>query len=96
MVTALRLKATGLKPGVPDIFLPYGGKVMHGLFIEMKHGAGRVSPSQAVWHKNLRAQGYCVEVCWGALEAIDVITRYLEGRFDMSGDTIRVSRSPPK
>lgn len=34
--TGIRLKRTGLKPGIPDIFLPVGRSVYHGLFIEMK------------------------------------------------------------
>ena len=38
-VTAGKLKAQGVKAGVPDIFLPVARGRYHGLWIEMKEGA---------------------------------------------------------
>lgn len=76
--TGIRLKRTGLKPGIPDIFLPVGRGKYHGLFIEMKSDKGRVQKNQKEWHDRLRAQGYMVEVCRGCDQAVKVIYEYLE------------------
>ena len=43
---ARKLKAEGVKPGVPDIFLPVARNKFHGLFIEMKFGRGRLTKEQ--------------------------------------------------
>ena len=76
-VTAARLKAEGVKPGVPDIFLPVARLGKHGLWIEMKCHGGRVSEEQKYWIAALREQGYRVEVCWTWLEAVREIETYL-------------------
>ena len=86
--TAVRLKMTGLKAGIPDIFFPVASGPLNGLFIEMKFGRGRVQPAQAVWHNLLREQGYAVEVCFGAIDAIDTIKRYLDGYFERSENNV--------
>ena len=75
---AARFKKIGVKPGVPDLFLPVARGGWHGLFIEMKrkHG-GRLSEDQAAWIKALEQQHYCAVVCAGAEEACDTIMQYL-------------------
>ena len=69
IVTGKKLKAEGVKSGVPDIFLgvPKNGK--HGLFIELKVGKNKPSKNQLWWIHSLRAEGYAVGVCWGFEEA---------------------------
>lgn len=79
--TALKMKATGLKAGIPDIFLPVARTPWNGLFIEMKSLKGSVAPNQKVWHQLLREQDYRVAVCKGCDAAIEVITEYLNTRF---------------
>lgn len=74
--TAEKLRLEGLKPGVPDIFIP-----AWRLFIEMKRTkGGRVSSDQAKWIDYLRECGYSVEVAKGWEEAIricdDIAKRY--------------------
>lgn len=81
ITTALRLKATGLKAGIPDIFLPVARTPWNGLFIEMKAAKGKVRPNQAEWHRLLRIEDYKVAICYGCGEAIEVITEYLNTRF---------------
>lgn len=79
--TAARMKAEGLKGGVPDICLPVARGGHHGLYIELKRVKNsRVTEEQLMWLENLARQGYVAAVCRGADEAIEVITRYLGGR----------------
>lgn len=75
---AAKLRAEGVLPGVPDLFLAVARGGAHGLFVEMKrrHG-GRLSPEQAQIHTWLREQGYRVEVCAGADAAWAVLCAYL-------------------
>ena len=77
IVTGKKLKAEGVKSGVPDIFLgvPKNGK--HGLFIELKVGKNKPSKNQLWWIHSLRAEGYAVEVCYGFEEARDAVIGYL-------------------
>lgn len=79
---AARMKAEGVKPGVPDLFLPVARINYHGLFIEMKRRkGGRVSDEQREWIGNLLANGYAVEVCRGWEEAKDAIENYLDEKY---------------
>jgi len=65
--TASRLKAEGVSPGVPDLFIP-----AWGLWIEMKRAnGGRLSPEQKEWHKYLESCGYRVIVGHGCPDAIN-------------------------
>lgn len=60
-VTGARLKAEGVKPGVPDLFIPE-----MRLFIEMKRrDGGATTKAQREWAEYLRSVGYRVEVCHG-------------------------------
>lgn len=75
--TAARLKAEGVKPGVPDVCLPVPRGEFHGLFIEMKAGRNKPTISQVAWHRLLSQQGYRVAVCYSMDAAIEVIEGYL-------------------
>ena len=76
--TAARLKAEGVKPGVPDLFLAYPSNGMPGLFIEMKRRTGgRLSLEQQAWRERLSLHGYRVRVCKGWEEAKTEIIDYL-------------------
>lgn len=74
---AVHLKRMGVKPGVPDLFLPYPAGGYAGLWLEMKTDAGRVTACQRDWIEYLRSVGYCAYVCHGAGEAINAIEAYL-------------------
>ena len=74
---ARKLKATGTKSGVPDLFLPVPRSPKHGLFIEMKVGRNKCTDNQKKWIRNLLEQGYEVKVCYSCEEAIQVIKKYL-------------------
>jgi len=76
-IEARNLKLTGVKAGVPDLFLPVARQGKHGLYIEMKRReGGRLSDYQKQWIERLKEQGYRTEVCKGADEAINVIEDY--------------------
>lgn len=78
VVTGARLKAEGLRPGVPDLCLAVSRGGAHGLYIEMKRTkGGRLSPEQAAWLEKLAREGYATAVCKGWEQARDVIERYL-------------------
>ena len=75
---AAKLKKAGVKPGVPDLFLPVARGGFHGLWIEMKRRkGGRVSDEQKQWLADLEGEMYRCFVAHGAKEACDEIYRYL-------------------
>ena len=79
-ITGARLKAEGVKAGVPDIALPVPNECYHGLYIEMKirdKRKARVSPAQKKWIDDLRGWGYCACICYGWEDARNVIVAYL-------------------
>jgi len=79
---AARLKAQGVKAGVPDILLDVARGGYHGLRIELKRDDGKSNPTaeQQRWLDNLAEQGYMAMVCHGWWEAASVIVGYLDGR----------------
>lgn len=78
---AANLKRQGVKPGVPDIFLPVPSDNFHGLFIEMKYGKNTLTDNQKKFISNLKKQGYAVAVCYSCDEAIADICKYLHINF---------------
>lgn len=76
-ITGARLKAEGVKPGVPDLFLPVARGGYHGLFIEMKAGRNGTTGEQDRWIAELAKQMYFVKVCYSTEEAILTIEDYL-------------------
>ena len=76
---AAKLKAEGVKAGVPDIFLPVPRGLFHGLFIEMKPLKPKRNPldKQKWWLNELSKQGYDTYCCRGHHAAITVIQGYL-------------------
>ena len=76
--TAAMLKAEGVKPGVPDIFLPVARGELHGLYIELKRRkGGSISKAQEAWIRALTSQGYMCAVCHGWDQARQTIMDYL-------------------
>jgi len=77
-LTAVLLKAEGVKKGVPDVFLPVPRGGYHGWWCEFKFNDGRPSPEQEAWITFLRAQGYYVCVYWSAEAAFRDLLAYLD------------------
>lgn len=78
IATAKRLKAEGVKSGVPDLLLPIARVGYYGLFLEVKTKGGVVSENQARWLKSLSEQGYLALVVYSFDEAIGVIKDYIK------------------
>lgn len=77
---AAQLKAEGVVPGVPDLFLAWPAHGASGLFIEMKRRVGgKLSPAQTLWRERLAKCGYRVRICKGWEEATAEIINYLKG-----------------
>jgi hypothetical protein len=76
-VTAAKLKAEGVRAGVPDLCLPVARKGHTALWIEMKRPGEKPSDAQTWWHEMLRKHGSAVAVCHSAAEAVKTIVGYL-------------------
>ena len=79
--TAGRMKAEGVKSGVPDLMLPVSKGGYHGLFIEMKAGKNKPTVNQEKWIHDLSLQGYLSLVCYGWEEAAKTLMKYLNEEF---------------
>lgn len=79
VIVAAKMKAEGVKPGVPDYLFPVKRGGFNGLAIELKSMTGTASREQKEWIEALRAQGWRAEVCRGWACAWDVLRDYLTG-----------------
>lgn len=76
-ITGSRLKAEGVRPGIPDLFLAAARHNQHGLFIEMKRQDGIQSARQKDVSTDLSYLGYGSWLAYSASEAIAAIKQYL-------------------
>jgi len=77
---AVKMKAEGVRAGVPDMFLPIPVGSFCGMFIELKkRQGGQISSAQRAFLANLDSR-YRAVVANGAQQAIDKILAYLEGK----------------
>lgn len=78
MAVAVKMKAEGVKKGVPDLFLPVPRKGYYGFYIEMKYGNGTTSREQKNFLNLADAHGYHTGIyrCWH--DARDALIEYLE------------------
>lgn len=73
-----RFKASGVKKGTSDLFLPVARKNCHGLFIEMKRPGGKASKEQLEFGDKMQLQGYGFAVCDSWEKAKNVLVEYLK------------------
>jgi hypothetical protein len=64
------LKATGVRAGVPDLLIWTRSS---GFGIELKSGAGKLSPAQVAWHATITSLGHRAYVC----RSVDDVERVL-------------------
>lgn len=75
-IVAAKLKAEGVRAGIPDLMLPVARQGYHGLYIEMKAGRNKPTAKQLEKKVALEGQGYRVAVCWGWEAAAREIESY--------------------
>lgn len=74
-----KLKAQGVRAGVPDLFLAVPRAGSCGLWIELKRQrGGKTTPAQEQWIDRLTDAGYTVAVAQGWRAASRMILTYLE------------------
>lgn len=85
-ITGGRLKAQGIKSGVPDLRLPSASRGYHGLYIELKKDykaydvwVRDVDNHQHKWIAYLNSAGYYACCCVGWEQARNCIIWYLNG-----------------
>lgn len=83
IATAGRLKAEGVVPGVPDLFIP-----VWNLWIEMKkETGGRISPEQKDWHNYLNSINQSVIIGKGFDDAKLQVEEFITGIKESYGGT---------
>lgn len=75
-----KMKAEGVKPGVPDYHLPVARGRYYSLYIELKAKGGRPTKEQKWWAEELMIRGNAWVCCWGWEHAAATLLAYLEGR----------------
>lgn len=75
--TGIKLKAQGVLPGIPDLFLPVPRGDFHGLYIELKKANGSVKPAQWEMMAALHSQGFQVRLTNHLGTALQIISDYL-------------------
>lgn len=78
--TAARLKAEGVRPGVPDWMCPVPSTIhdyqFHGLAIEFKAKNGHLSDAQEMYTALLADIGWRVSICFSTEDAIKTVEGY--------------------
>lgn len=78
-ITAAKLKAEGVKPGVPDTCFPKPVGKYAGLYMEMKKPDGKTSEEQNEYIAFLQLNHYAVAVCFNWLAAVRCFLDYRKG-----------------
>jgi hypothetical protein len=77
ILQASKMRAEGVRAGVPDVAILIPRKPHHGLFIELKVGNNKPSEEQLWWLEMLNKAGYRAEWCVGQDAAKRIICEYL-------------------
>lgn len=78
---AKKLKAEGVKPGIPDWLLPVRKGPYIGLAIEFKARRGQLTDEQRNMLQLLRSYGWQTHVCRDWEQAADIVVMYLNQEF---------------
>lgn len=79
-----RMKAEGLKKGVPDICLPVPRGKYHGLYIEMKRVGETLRDEQKEWMQALAKNGYC---CYTGDKGWEDVSKMIVWYLNLKGET---------
>ena len=79
VIVAAKMKAEGVKRGVPDYIWPVSSGKYSGMVIELKRASGSsASAEQLEWIDHYIDQRWYARVCKGAHEAIEAVQFYLK------------------
>lgn len=76
-ITGARLKAEGVRRGIPDLSLDVARNQFHGLRIELKRHGNTTTPEQREVLSYLAREGYATAVCYSSQDAQEKIIQYL-------------------
>lgn len=79
-----KLKAEGVKAGVPDVCLPLQAGDFGALYVEMKAKDGKTSADQKDRMKRMSDAGSCVKLCKSWDEAATAFLQYMALRMGVS------------
>lgn len=80
VIVAKKLKAEGVRPGVPDLIWPVARGSFVGLVMELKVGSNKPTPSQLDWLNWFSQTGWCVRVVHDdPAEAMQILEWYING-----------------
>lgn len=75
--TAAKMKAEGVRRGVPDLHLPVARGGWHGLYVELKVLPNQPTSEQKSWMERLTKQGYYCQVAYTEEQATELFRNYL-------------------
>ncbi len=81
VIVGARMKAVGIRAGMPDYHLPVARDIYHSLYIEMKGPDGVLSESQKIMIPLLCHQGNKVVACYSVDEAQQELIKYIESPY---------------
>jgi hypothetical protein len=90
IAVGVKLKAMGVRPGVPDVLLPVACRGWIGLAIELKVGTNTMRPEQAIWRDRLLIAGWHHELHYSWVAAARCLSWYLDrswGEMGLEGVT---------
>ncbi len=80
-----RLKEIGMRPGIPDYFLPFANQKYYGLWIEMKtldEKEREKNKNQDMWIKKLLQINHYATYAYGCHDAIKITLDYMENNLN--------------
>ena len=78
MGTAIKMKQSGYKKGIPDLLIFEPRSMYVGLALEVKTTKGRASEEQKEWARALNSRGWRAEIAHGFEECADIICEYFD------------------
>jgi len=77
LAAGARMRAEGVKAGVPDLCLPVARRGWHSIYIEMKRGRNTLEGMQKQWLAGLFLAGNCCGVAYSWQEGAELLSWYL-------------------
>ena len=72
----IRFRMMGTRPGIPDLAFLGAAHGYHGLYIELKHGNGRLSEDQLFFESRCIDHGYLYKCFNSVNEVLEIVRWY--------------------